>query len=475
MFLSQKLNLNKSQLELDFVDIDLNTDIPLFLDSTLIKKCNSGLSIAANNTLNDFFKYLIGLLKNNYEEQAQNICMPLGEVNETYLGLSKGKPKGRGIGKFGALAIFERIKNSEALKTGVLEDIEDLRIFVDKIDKDKISDMITNIIKYHLLKYTQDQCELYNIPLVNAPSGYYWNENKHIWENNFLKRLIIDEKPILLVPKNIISYCNNYTPQQYKQHFILNFLQRENIENHTSLVKKRKNDELYVTKKSIIEHEPKMDKKYFLDFTIKHPEIFENFKSIKDKTNILNEELNQSVNKREVCDYLISELNSIKVGNEHASKFHNLMLGIFELLGYPDLSNPIKENEIHEGRKRIDIVFSNTSQSGFFTVFIEKIKMSCPQLIIECKNYTDDLQNPELDQLAGRFSIRRGQIGIISCRSLENRTLFIKRCADTYSDGHGFIIPLTDDEIVKCLKSDDPHDEFLSTLQLVSDEILRNV
>ena len=113
MFLSQKLNLNKSQLELDFVDIDLNTDIPLFLDSTLIKKCNSSFSIAANNTLNDFFKYLIGLLKNNYEEQAQNICMPLGEVNETYLGLSKGKPKGKGIGTFGALAIFERIKNSE--------------------------------------------------------------------------------------------------------------------------------------------------------------------------------------------------------------------------------------------------------------------------------------------------------------------------------------------------------------------------
>lgn len=475
MTISERLKLNKTQLELDFVDIELETDKPLFLDSTLIKKCNSNFSMLCNNTLDDFFKYLIGLLKMGLINDARKICIPLGEINETHLGLSKGKPNGRGIGPQGASAIFERIKNSNAIKMGFLEDIEDLRIFIDKIDKDKISDMITNIIKIHLLKYTEEQCNLYDIKVVKAPSGLFWNDKKHNWENDFVNRLIIDDTPILLVPKSLVSYCKEYTPQQFKQHYVLNYLQRENLEKKTNLVKQKVNKELYVTKKSIIDSEPKMDKNYLLNFTIKYPEIFRNFKKEKNTDRPLDGALNKHVNMEQICNYLIQELLKTEKGKENASKFHNLMIGIFELLGYPDLSNPRKENEINEGRKRIDIVYSNTSQSGFFTNYIEKIKMTCPQLLIECKNYTDDLKNNELDQMAGRFSIRRGQIGIISCRNLENSKLFIKRCADTYRDGHGFIIPVTDEEIIECLKSDDPHLCFLNILQRISDNILRNV
>ena len=79
-----------------------------------------------------------------------------------------------------------------------------------------------------------------------------------------------------------------------------------------------------------------------------------------------------------------------------------------ELLFYPNLSLPRKEKDIHEGRKRIDIVFDNSSETGFFFNLPNKnILLPCPYVYVECKNYTGEVANPEIDQLSGRFSNRR--------------------------------------------------------------------
>ena len=79
-------------------------------------------------------------------------------------------------------------------------------------------------------------------------------------------------------------------------------------------------------------------------------------------------------------------------------------------------------------------------------------------LFIECKNYSTDIANPELDQLAGRFSINRGKVGIVVCRSFDNRQLFIERCRDTYTAQRGLIIPLTDQDLVNLLDNIDESD-----------------
>src|SRR4030066_387573 len=128
MRISQKYNLQKTQYELDFVDIDPLIDIPLFIDP-----------------------------------------------NETCLGLSRGNPQGRGIGTIQAEQIFDSILESKAVKTGIVEHLEDVRVFVENIDKDKTSDMATNIIRLHLIEYTQQQCRLWNIPIQSGvPSGFVW-------------------------------------------------------------------------------------------------------------------------------------------------------------------------------------------------------------------------------------------------------------------------------------------------------------
>ena len=69
--ISSIYNLNKTQLELDFVNIDIEKDIPLFIDSTLIAKCNSDFTVACNDLLQDFFSYLIGLLKIILQQESK--------------------------------------------------------------------------------------------------------------------------------------------------------------------------------------------------------------------------------------------------------------------------------------------------------------------------------------------------------------------------------------------------------------------
>ena len=455
MKISEKLHLNKTQFELDFVDIDIDTDLPLFIDSNQIRKYDSEFNAKLSDTMDSFFTYLLNTLSNEMDEKAKYLCSHLSEINETHLGLSKGISQGKGVGPISAIKIFEVLKNSQAIKNGVLENIEDLRVLVHGFDKDMLSDMLTNILKKHLLDYTIEQCKLLNIELTqNVPSGYFWDEKTCQWENEYTNRLVIDNMPILLVPKKIVNFSLNGSSGQYRQHFVLNFLQEENIKNRTSLVQQRKKSkELFVTKKDIVKSEPTMDKDYLSNFTMKYPDIFQKFKKeTLSNSKSMPGNILDAIDINTVCNTLLDNLKKIPSGSNNASDFHNLMIGIFELLLYPNLIKPTKELEINEGRKRIDICFTNVSENGFFTYVPDKVDIPCPLVFVECKNYSKDVTNPELDQLIGRFSTRRGRLGILSCRNIDNEKLFISRCADTYKDGNGLIIPITDNDIEICLK-----------------------
>ncbi|MDM8209602.1 hypothetical protein [Mediterraneibacter glycyrrhizinilyticus] len=455
MRISKLFGLNKSQYELDFVDINPSIDTPLFLDPYFISKCDFPFACEAHSTLKSYFEFLLALLRSGKIRQAEELFSHLGESNDVCMGMSRGRPQGRGMGPEDTEAIFKELLKSRAIKSGIMEDIEDFRIFVPNVDKDKVSDMTANIIKWHLIEYTIDQCNLHNIPLLdNVPSGMYWDSKKLNWDNKYTQRLVVDERPILLVPKRIVSYTDKYTSNEYRQHFVLNYLQNENLKFQTALVQKYKNGENYVTKKSIQDHEEKMNKEYLVKFTERHPEVFSDFKrQTSKKISFVAGSVLDDIDTQSVCQYLISKLEKIPYGTANASNYHELIIGILELLLYPNLSSPKKEQEIHEGRKRIDIRFNNSAETGFFfTLPNNNVSLPCPFVYVECKNYTGDVANPELDQLSGRFSNRRGRVGILTCRTIEQEDLFIKRCADTFEDERGLILPITDIDLKTALQ-----------------------
>lgn len=87
--------------------------------------------------------------------------------------------------------------------------------------------------------------------------------------------------------------------------------------------------------------------------------------------------------------------------------------------------------------------------NGFFSWIATHY--SAPHVFVECKNYSREIANPELDQLSGRFSPSRGKIGIILCRSFDNKNKFLERCRDTAKDDRGYIIPLDDSDLTALL------------------------
>ncbi len=478
MKISEYFSLNKTQQELDFVDIDYDCDMPLFLDPYFISRRKSDIAEEGLQSIQSFFELLITYLKNDECDMAQALMEHVGEINEIHLGLSKNKSQGRGIGSDDTLRLIESLKNSKALETGLIENLEDCRLFIENIGKDKISDLCANIMKKQLIDYTIDQCKLWNIPLQEAPSGFYWDFVSRKWTQDLMcKRLIINGKPILLVPKEFVSYSNSYCMEKYFQHFVLNFYQNEHLRLDTALVRKKidKNGKVirrWVTKNSIRDDFKlkgiTINKAWLVEFSTNHPEIIDEYrKNAKiDDLDVFGSEV--TPNKLNgIIDSIITKLQKIPEGKDYATEYHNLILGACEFLFYPTLRNPKKEFEINEGRKRIDIVFSNAAQTGIFKTLCEKFKISLNILMIECKNYNKEIANPELDQMSGRLCYNRGMLGIIFCRHLDNEALFIKREQDTFIDENKIIIHITDDRLIQLLDTyrdffDSSYEELIS-------------
>jgi hypothetical protein len=465
---SEYFNLEKSQHELDFVDIPVNNgDIPLFIDPYAISKRNDYWSIDCHNAVVDFFQGVISEIKQGNEAQAKSMLSGLREPNQTRFGQSKGGvPRGRGIGGEQAGELYNALADSTAIKTGFIKDLEECELLIEGIGPDKISDITTNIIRQKLIEYTQNQCELLGIKTVLVPSGPLWKNEEKKWVDEYVKLPVCNGRCVILVPKAIARFTIEFDHQEYYRHFVLNFLQSEHLNANSSLVRTlRDGTKRPPTKKSLEELHP-LSKQFLYEFSKENPDVLKNYKNSKTYSldEIKVEDLLALVSKNSEepkFDFtlLANELDNIPSGDTDAGKFHDHISGALTAIFYPHLINPKKEQEIHSGRKRIDISFQNAAHSGFFFDLPNVKSVPSGYIFVECKNYSNDPANPELDQLSGRFSTNRGQFGILVCRNFENKKLFIQRCRDTANDGRGRIIALDDGDIKHLLQLRNNNDE----------------
>ena len=112
---------------------------------------------------------------------------------------------------------------------------------------------------------------------------------------------------------------------------------------------------------------------------------------------------------------------------------------------------PKLETPINDKRKRIDIKYVNSAESGFFRRIYLDSDIQARWIIVECKNYSKIPKNPEVDQLAMRFSPQRGRFGVLCYRESDARANVVLRCRDVAKSGHGYIVALSDSEILAML------------------------
>jgi hypothetical protein len=459
---SEYFDLGLAQPQLDFVDVAIETDTKVYLDPRGLLLLNTDWGRECVALVQDFFGCVLAAIKDGNTSRAIKLLNQLHEPNETRLGLSKGRSQGHALGPELAGRVREALTRSEAVKTGLLTDLEDTILMIEGIRNDLISDITTNVIRQPLVRYTQHACEDLGIPMEEAiyPGGPFWDPGTEQWYQDFVTLPVANKKPLLLVPKVIVRKKMDYDPDEYYDNYIIPLLREEEIEAGSSLVTTiKKTGEPRVTKKDLIAKYGK-GKAVNEAMTRAHPQLLESYRKNK------NRRVHPPISHGDIAeltgteppdfDALLAAVVAVKPGKAGATAYHRAVEALLTPLFYPWLTMPEREVKINAGRKRIDITFVNAASVSFFDWLARRYDAA--YVMVECKNYAGDPANPELDQLAGRFSPRRGNFGLLVCRSIADKDLFAARCRDTANDGQGYIVALDDDDLrtlVEARKADD--------------------
>jgi hypothetical protein len=472
---SEHFALGLTQPALDFVDVDVVGDVPLFVDPRAIERLDSDWGQECLDLLRDFFERVLAAIRDGREADGLRLLAGLGEPNETHLGFSTKRAKGSGVGKGLAYELWTALSQSQAGRTGLLQHLEDTALLIEGVNIDRVSDIATNIIREPLIRYTQEQCELLDIRMEQVGSGPTWDFQTGEWEPERYAMLPAGPNGALLfVPKIIVRKRLDFDPTEYYRKYILTYLIDLELESPTSaLVRTLKSGKKKVYAKDMDEATTKRYggvKNAIITITDKNPDLLSNYRADKEKVPDL---VRKPVTLDEFATVtgpmpdwmkLCRAVTSLSPGPASASKYHRRVEGLLTALFYPTLTNAKREKEIDQGRKRVDIRYTNSGMGGGFFAWLARNYPPQPFLYVECKNYSDDIGNPELDQLTGRFNLGMGgNIGLLVNRGFTDKPKFIERCRDAALKNRGYVIPLDDEDLTElavAMRNQDPRGFF---------------
>ncbi|TKW61399.1 MAG: hypothetical protein DI628_01875 [Blastochloris viridis] len=451
-----------TQHSVDFVNVNLDSDIPLFIDPVALAEREDEWAQVCTGMVAGFFQRIVDLIRSGDEATALKLLDGLSEPNDTRLGLSKGAPKGRGVSGRQARYVYGALVRSNAVRSGLVSDISDCDLFIEGIGRDKISDMTTNIIRGQLIEYTQQQCVLHDIPMTDdVVSGRIWLPDKGKWQTNkYVNLPTYNGERIILVPKHIVKWSPSFDSQKFYDGFAIQFLKEEELANNGPLVHTFKNGRVDVFKTTLKEKHP-FDKDWLAGFSEKHPQVLNEYRKYMKGLGQIVDRI-EEITPQSTASIKASfkqTLASIPKGKKHYRQYEKVIAAIFEFIFWPHLCLPRMETRFDGGIKRVDLTFMNGSKSGFFNALRASANYRSSMVFVECKNYTEEIQNPEIDQLANRFTHDRGRFGFIAFRETADWPRLLARCKSTSRGGNGLILPINDARLISLIDAFDPNND----------------
>lgn len=454
VWFSRFFGIECPQYELPFVDFNLYSDVPLYLDPYAITKDPSDLGAECHNTIISYFQSLLDAIQSDDKVHTRRLIhQHLTEPNEIHLGVGMTARRGRGIGNDQEQQIVNALANSEAVKTGAIHDIQELELHIPRIGPDKISDLVANLILASLAKFTEFMCSKYGISTRPCAVSGFWNQERQEWDGGYFNLPAYKTHSYILVPKRFIRREHDLmNHREFYNKYVLDIIERELINANDSLVQTLKNGKRRVNKKDM-QADPRfaLSKEFISRFILEHPDTIEAYRTELQKRFTPADPAAWSGKSKEddpEIELALTTLKTLPSGRQYANDYHEIVFKLLQFLFDWSLENFEKEYEMDGGRGRIDIIADNYANGGLFAELRDTYNMS--SVPIECKNYASDLGNNEFNQLCDRLSSKTSRFGMIFCRTITDYMAMLKHRTDRWLHQEKVIL-LIDDERLRGL------------------------
>lgn len=199
---SEQFNVSKATLDSTGVfDVILDVDTRVFVDPALLELCVEPEFIDARSKIEGYFSNIITLLRHSSSKKDMfwrraDQLLTFRELSGTCFGYSQNGTGGNAIGAVLRESILSTLK--ELMIEGETDPVlfELLGVFQEGIGCDRVSDLITFILREDILRYTQRVIEDANIATITVRFG----------KQQYLTcRNPYNTKPLLLLPASILS------------------------------------------------------------------------------------------------------------------------------------------------------------------------------------------------------------------------------------------------------------------------------
>lgn len=289
--LSKYLNRDHIQKDLDFLDVDTNVDVMLFVDPLLLPD-------NFKKVVDDFIKRSYEIYCEGNKKDSFNLFSHSKECNATHLGYSSNKSKGKGVSMKMLDQFFSYVKSSvSAVQEKALTSVA-MPLFIKRFSEDRMSDLIVSLLKKELIVFSLEQARLHGLQISSDIKTFeYWDHISHEWAK-FESHYVLDpeennkDRLLILVPKTIVSKRYIISPARYVSNIfsrlqLLPMYQDSNGKPYSKKILR----EIKINK----QYNEDKQKNYILDSTTSSPEYFidymEHSEKYRDNKSLLDDEL----------------------------------------------------------------------------------------------------------------------------------------------------------------------------------------